>query len=177
MKSLGYFLVFLFVNSFAQRVEANPSLLLDKLASKPLSVLDWGMYKLETAMTETLVNTSVSYDPKEGRIKISTGDITIKDSKKEVEDYCIVLIMNGKKLLGVDHASGGALMSNGSLAYNYFTTSLGDASSWTNNSIQYLDNALEFKCYGFFKGTEKAQLTSCRSSLLSKDIFCSVQSK
>ena len=162
MKALGvemrYIFTILFI-TFASISSAEPSTHVQTLMDRPLSILDWGLFKLESRLQERGIDATVSYLWNDDKILIKThdNDKNKKDhTMEQTQSECVkvfnsiddvLLIENG------DNVIGALCMVCAFFGHNGWTSkSLNTASENIKDRVYYQSyhwtNWCERKAYG-----------------------------
>ena len=187
MRVLYKYLVLLVALAHSQIVLAEPTPTIKYLMNETVTMLDWGLYKLNKDMSkEPLLegmkpqsHISVNYNWEHDKIRIvGTPPFHRFQSEKAAQDWCKEFVNNIRTFFGVDPSTGEVRATSPTYIYTYFVHQGFKKKNQPKNLGEDLDRLVEIVATALVSvEIEKTMVIRCTAPLLGSEIFLSESSK
>lgn len=177
---LGRYVLFLVFLASVSICSADPNPATRYLMNEPVSLLDFGLYKLENYFAaigpnDSYVFSIVRYDWELNRINVyiyNTNGNNEISTKKEAKKWSKNIICRARELLGIDCSSlKSVLGSKKSIIYNYFSHTGFQKSGEPSNLAAELDEIVVLKVQTHW-GISRSNPVHCEVPIFGEKILC-----
>lgn len=159
---------------------AEPTPTVSRLMESPVSMLDWGLYRLRdsvkeglshgpTASSDLIVHTSYEWDSNRIVLHVENHDHPL-GYDKDAKWWCTQLVKQTKSCLGIDWETGRPYSGDNSVAQEFFTHSGYEVGGDSGDLGHQLDAIIEV-VVSVRKSDAGRQYLRCRAPLLGTELL------